>query len=322
MIGAFFSGQGSQHIGMGGFLIENYPQAKTIFEQASEVLGFDLIDMVLNGDEATLALTKNTQPALLTHSYATFKVLEDLGHLKVKAGAGHSVGEYAALVSSGAVQFQDAVRLVRLRGELMQEAVPAGQGGMLAVMGLEPSEITKMCLWVMETSGLTPLEPANFNSPGQTVISGNLEAITWAQKNFDPKVIGIENKKVRLIPLKVSAPFHCSMMRPAEDKMAEEIRATEFKTPKWGVIQNYTGTLVTDPETLKENLIRQISAPVKWVDCVNTMLSMGIKTSGEFGPGKVLSGLLKKIDDQSLMTCFNLNSLDELNAFNEQLSLS
>lgn len=314
MIAALFPGQGSQHVGMGGFLLEESTIAKQTFEEASDTLGFDMFDLCLKGPEDKLRLTENTQPALVTTSVATYRVVKEKTGLTPTASAGHSVGEYAALVAAGVFDFAKSVELVKLRGKLMQESVPVGKGGMLAVMGLDPSEVTALCEWAEKESGITPLEPANYNSPGQIVVSGNADLIKWVQENFSPDKINSDKKKVRLIPLKVSAPFHCSMMKTAETEMKGAIDEVTFNTANFGVAQNFTGTIETDPEKMKANLIAQISGPVRWVECVEAIKKAGATRVGEFGPGKVLTGLMKKIDPEAFQS-FNFNSLEDLQAF-------
>ncbi len=296
MYGILFPGQGSQSVGMGESLLKEFTPAKIIFEEASDTLGYDMKKLCLEGPTEKLQLTENTQPALLTHSIAAYNSLRSEIDLKIQACAGHSVGEYAALVSCGVLSFAKAVELVRLRGQLMQKVVPVGKGGMLAVMGLDPQEVIDLCQWATKESGQSPLEPANYNSPNQIVISGNSNTIEFAVQNFSPEKINSEKKKVRLIPLKVSAPFHCSMMAEAENEMAGAIEEVDFKAPQFAVSQNFTGQLETEPKQIKENLIKQITGAVRWVECIDSMKATGIETYLELGPGKVLAGLLKKIN--------------------------
>ncbi|MCB0379431.1 MAG: ACP S-malonyltransferase [Bdellovibrionales bacterium] len=320
MFGALFPGQGSQHVGMADFLLEGFPRAKHVFEEASDAIGVDLVKMVTEGDEATLALTENTQPALVTMSFAVFRVLKDMcdGNLDITAGAGHSVGEYSALACSGAITLTDAVKLVRLRGQLMQQAVPVGTGGMMAVIGMPADDVLKLCAWTVEKSGLGPVEPANYNSPAQTVISGSAEALKWLKEKFEQYKSGENTNKIKLIPLKVSAPFHCSLMRPAEAKMKEAIESTTFHAPQWGIIQNYTASLEKDPDVLRVNLVKQISGAVRWTECMQTLKAQDVRSVAEFGPGRVLTGLLKKIDPEAFSP-FNLNSVGELNSFENHI---
>ena len=314
MIGALFPGQGSQHLGMGDFLFQAFPRAKEIFQTASEVLDLNMEDLIFYGSESELSLTKNAQPAILTVSMAQYRVLKDMGELSVTAGAGHSLGEYSALVASGALGFEEALLLVRRRGELMQKAVPQGQGGMMAVIGLNPEEVDLMCQHVCKSSQQGPLEPANYNTYDQTVVSGSLGAIQWAKDNFSPRMIDSDKKAFRLIPLKVSAPFHCSMMKPVEEKMRLELEKIRFYPPQWGIVQNSCAQLVTDPHELRQNLIHQIASPVRWAESIGVLREMEIEAMAEFGPGQVLMGLLEKIDKKivrySLNSISNLRSLD------------
>lgn len=305
-----FPGQGSQHVGMGKFLYEEFKIARDVFEEASDSIHIDLKKMCFESDEATLSLTENTQPALLTVSAATFSVLNSILELKPTAVAGHSVGEYAALVAAQTLKLTDAVRLVRMRGQFMQTAVPVGVGGMVACMGLTAEEADQVCQWVESTSGLKPLEPANYNSPDQIVLSGSQTAIEWARKEFSPEKLGW-SKKVRMIPLKVSAPFHCSLMKPAEDNMAIELQKVEFKDATIPVVQNYTARMHSKANELRENITRQISGSVRWLQSMQLVLESRPQAFIECGSGKVLSGLLKKIDAQNT-TVFGVNSLDDI----------
>lgn len=308
-----FPGQGSQHVGMGQFLFNEFAIAKQTFEEASDALSIDMKKLCFASDETTLALTENTQPALLTVSTATFRVLKQILPLNITASAGHSVGEYAALVTGNAISLADGVRLVRRRGQLMQQAVPVGEGGMLAVIGLSPEEVETLCQWAEKESGLSPLEPANYNSPDQIVVSGKAQIIEWLRENFSAEKLGW-NKKVRLIPLKVSAPFHCSMMKPAEERMAEELRSVTFSDADGPIVQNFTSLAHVESEELRENINRQITGAVRWSQSMELILRMGTHHFIECGCGKVLSGLLKKIDTQA-SPAFNMNSLEDIKAF-------
>jgi [acyl-carrier-protein] S-malonyltransferase len=308
-----FPGQGSQHLGMGQFLYNEFAIAKQTFEEASDAISYDLKKLCFSSDEATLALTENTQPALLTVSVATYRVLKQIKELKIAASAGHSVGEYAALVTAEALTLRDGVRLVRKRGQLMQQAVPVGEGGMLAVIGLNPDEVVQLCQWAEKESGISPLEPANYNSPDQIVVSGKADLIQWVRENFAPEKLSWK-KKVRLIPLKVSAPFHCSMMKPAEDRMADELKAVHFSDSNWSIVQNFTSQGHVDAQELCENITRQITGAVRWTQSMELILRMGTHHFIECGCGKVLTGLLKKIDTQG-SPAFNMNSLEDIKAF-------
>lgn len=320
---------------MGQYLVENFKEAREVFEEASDAIKLDLQKLCFTATDEELALTKNTQPALLVVSVATYRVLYQLTGFTAAAGAGHSIGEYAALVTSNSLRFSDGVRAVRRRGEAMQEAVPVGEGAMAAVMGLSAKQVQYLCKWVEETSGFTPLEPANFNSPGQIVVSGRATAVQWLQQNLKTLSVDemdisnergvalaeVAKARVKIIPLKVSAPFHCSLMKPAEDVMRGLLEETEFQNSNYPVVQNFVAQPVTSAPTLRENVIRQISAPVRWIECMESLRKQGHRQFIECGSGKVLSGLVKKIDSESLRT-FNLNNLEELKEVENLLNAS
>lgn len=314
-----FPGQGSQQPGMGRFLFENFQIAKQTFEEASDALSFDMKKLCFEGSEADLALTENTQPALLLVSTATQRVLgKDFG-IKPVAAAGHSIGEYAALVAANVTDFSDSMRAVRTRGQAMQSAVPVGKGGMVAVLGLEPEQVEVLCNYVVKTSGFSPLSPANFNCPGQIVISGSQQAIDWLKENFKPEVIFTEApKRAKLIPLVVSAPFHCEMMMPAENKMREVLTAMKFNTAAFPVVQNFHAKAEIEGPALRENLIRQVSAPVRWTQSMEVLKQMNHAKIVECGAGKVLNGLIKKIDSD-FFTVLNTNSMEDLKTIEESL---
>ncbi len=313
-----FPGQGSQQPGMGRFLFENFKVAQETFEEGSEALKMDLKKLCFEGSEADLALTENTQPALLLVSTATQRVLtKDFG-IKAVAAAGHSIGEYAALVAAGVTRFDESMRAVRTRGQAMQTAVPVGKGGMVAVLGLESDQVDTLCTYAVKNSGTGPLSAANFNSPGQIVISGSLETINWLKDNFKPEAIFAEApKRAKLIPLSVSAPFHCEMMKPAEDKMREVLTTMEFKNSAFPIIQNFHAKAETEGPLLRENLIRQVSAPVRWTQSMEVLKSMNHAHLIECGAGKVLQGLLKKIDGDffKVMTTTSLEDVKIIEDF-------
>ncbi|WP_413291532.1 ACP S-malonyltransferase [Bdellovibrio sp. HCB337] len=321
MMTLLFPGQGSQQPGMGRFLFENFKAAKETFEEASEALSQDMKKLCFDGTEAELALTENTQPALLVVSTATQRVLKSEYHLKVSASAGHSIGEYAALVAANVIDFAPAMRAVRTRGQAMQSAVPVGQGGMIATLGLEPDQAQFLCDFVVKNSGFSPLSPANFNSPGQIVLSGSMKAIEWLKANFKPEIFPEPPKRAKLIPLNVSAPFHCEMMLPAEKKMREILTAMEFRAPEFKIVQNFTANFENKPEQLRENLIRQVSAPVRWTESMEVLKTQGLTKCVESGAGKVVAGLLKKIDSEAF-TVFGTNSLEDLKLIEEFLKAS
>ena len=311
--GGVFPGQGSQRIGMGKFLFDNFPTARQTFEEASDTLKIDFKKLCFEGPESDLTLTANLQPALLLVSTATTRVVQEIRPVKFKALSGHSIGEYAAVVTAGALKFTDALKAVRARGEAMQAAVPVGQGAMLAVMGLDAPVVKDLCIFVETQSGLRPVEIANDNAPGQIVISGSAKAIDWIKTNFKAEAFNPEIKRIKFIPLNVSAPFHCSLMKPAEDRMRSVLTEMSFTNVETPVVQNFTATAENTGNVIRENLIRQVSGSVRWVDCVKTLKSLGVTHLLELGAGKVLSGLIKKIDGEAF-SVFNINSLDDLGA--------
>ncbi len=318
MWAALFPGQGSQSVGMGKFLYENFSIAKQTFEEASDTLKIDFKKLCFEGPESELQLTENTQPALLLVSTATFRVVESIAEINIKAAAGHSVGEYAAVVTSGALAFTDALRAVRIRGQAMQKAVPVGEGGMVAVMGLTDDQVRFLCKWAEKTSGMRPIEPANFNAPGQVVISGSQKLIDWLKVNAKPEIFAPENPRLKMIPLAVSAPFHCSLMKPAEEEMGRVLSDIPFKDAKWPIVQNFTAKETTNGEELRKNLVYQVSGPVRWTQCMARLKELGCVRAIEFGAGRVLTGLAKKIDSNAPPP-FNINTLDELKALEAAL---
>ena len=314
-----FPGQGSQQPGMGRFLFENFKIAQETFEEGSEALKQDMKKLCFEGSEADLALTENTQPALLLVSTATQRVLRKDFSLKVQSAAGHSIGEYAALVAADVINFSEAMRAVRTRGQAMQSAVPVGQGGMVALLGLEPDQAQILCEYTVKNSGFGPLSPANFNCPGQIVISGSQKAINWLKDNFKPELIFAEApRRAKMIPLQVSAPFHCEMMKPAEDKMREVLTAMDFKTAAFPIVQNFHAKIETQGSVLRENLIRQVSAPVRWTQSMEALKALGHKDMIECGAGKVLQGLLKKIDPEFFQVQ-TTTSLEDIKNIEESL---
>jgi [acyl-carrier-protein] S-malonyltransferase len=315
MWAALFPGQGSQTVGMGRFLYENFAVARELFEEAGDTLKLDFKKLCFEGPESDLQLTENTQPALLLVSTVTFRVLQSLTTMPIKAAAGHSIGEYAAVVTAGGMSFVDGLRAVRIRGQAMQKAVPVGQGGMLAVMGLTEPQVIHLCDWAEKTSGLKPIEPANFNAPGQIVISGSLELCdwlcNWLRTNPKPEIFAPESPRLKLIPLNVSAPFHCSLMKPAEQEMRRILTDIKFSDTNWPIVQNFTAQETKSADVVRENLILQVSGPVRWTQCAARLKELGIEQMIEFGAGRVLTGLAKKIDSSS-PSPFNINSLEEL----------
>lgn len=284
-----FPGQGSQQVGMGKSLSDQFPLARTVFTEADEALGFGISDLCFNGPEDELQLTANTQPAILTASVAAWRVLAEKG-IKPAVVAGHSLGEYSALVAAGALELRDALRLVRQRGEFMQEAVPVGQGAMAAILGIDGAKVTEACEAALASSPAGQCcAPANFNTPTQIVIAGSKEAVERAAEEC--KARGAK----RAVLLKVSAPFHSALMMPAQENMSGPLAETTFKNLTFPIINNVDAAVVTDGAEARAALVRQISSPVRWTESVSKMLDQGIDTFVEVGPGKVLVGLVKAI---------------------------
>ena len=281
-----FPGQGSQAPGMGADLARDWPVCRDVFAEADEALGFRISTLCFEGPASELVLTANTQPAILTVSVAIDRLLASLGARPAFA-AGHSLGEYSALVSAGVLSLADALRAVRLRGSAMQEAVPAGQGAMAAVLGLDPASVEEICRAAAEGEVVSP---ANFNSPEQTVISGHAGAVARASK------LAQERGASKVVSLSVSAPFHCSLMRPAEQRLAEHLASVTFHDPSFPVVVNADATPVTTGEAARDALIRQVCSPVRWVESVQALRSLGGRLFVEVGPGKVLTGLMRRID--------------------------
>jgi [acyl-carrier-protein] S-malonyltransferase len=280
-----FPGQGSQNPGMGKELAENFPVARQVFEEADDALGFAISRLCFEGPAEDLQLTENTQPAILTVSVAAFRAMQEAGVAAPAFVAGHSLGEYSALVAGGSLSLSDAVRTVRARGRYMQEAVPVGTGAMAAVLGAELSEIGRICV---EASQNQVCSIANLNSPSQAVIAGNTEAV-------DRAVELLSGVAKRVIKLKVSAPFHCALMRPAQDRLAADLEELNFSEPAIPVVTNVDARATTAPDELRDALVRQVSAPVRWVESMQLLIEQGVDTFVEAGPGKVLSGLMRQI---------------------------
>jgi len=281
-----FPGQGSQAVGMGKDFADRYPVAKQTFEEADAALATNLSQLCFEGPEDQLRLTENTQPAILTVSVAAWRVLNQQG-IKPAFVAGHSLGEYSAHVAAGTLTFTDAVRAVRNRGQYMQAAVPVGTGSMAAVVGMQIDTVVALCA---DAAQGEVCEPANINSPDQIVISGHTTAIERAVKLAEERGA----KRAKMLP--VSAPFHCSLMKAAQDLLAEDLRALTFCAPQIPVIANVYARAVEDAVSSREALIRQVTGSVKWSESVQLLISRGVETFVEVGPGKVLSGLLRQID--------------------------
>lgn len=284
--GFVFPGQGSQKLGMLAELASANPVIVDTFSQASAVLDLDLWQICQHDSDNILDRTDITQPALLTASVAIWRLWQERSGLSPAILAGHSLGEYSALVCAGVVRFEDAVMAVHKRGQFMQAAVPAGTGKMAAIVGLENYQIDEIC---DEAERHQVVSAANFNSPGQTVIAGDAEAVDRAI------ALCKEAGAKRALPLNVSVPSHCDLMRPAAKQLAAVLEAIDFAAPEIAVVQNYSAEISHDPEQIKQNLLKQLHEPVRWVDCVNVMHKAGIQRLVECGPGKVLCGLIKRI---------------------------
>ena len=298
-----FPGQGSQIVGMGVEFYNNYDFVKKIFDQADESLGYKISKIILEGPEDELKLTKNTQPAILTVSYAIFSVLKkefNFDFKSTKYFAGHSLGEYSALVCSESLSFKDALFLLHERGKAMQAAVPIGEGSMIAVLGSKIDEINN---FISKIRNKKVCEIANDNAEGQTIISGDINSINLLQNILK------ENKK-KFIPLNVSAPFHCTLMKPAAISMKDKINSIEFKKPIYDIISNVTSLPENNPASIKQLLIQQIYSCVRWRESIISRSKGEVNNFIEIGPGKVLSGMVKRTIKE--INCFSINSIDDI----------
>ena len=296
-----FPGQGSQSVGMGKDLADHFPVARAVFEEADQALGFSISKLCFDGPEEELRKTFNTQPAILTVSVAALRVIQEAG-LVCDITAGHSLGEYSALVAAGVLEFADAVRLVNKRGQFMQEAVPLGEGAMAAVLGMDREKVVEICAEVEKEAGA--VQAVNFNCPGQIVIAGKTVAVEKAAAAL--KAAGAK----RAIMLPVSAPFHSTLLQPAAEKLALELEKVSFHEPKLPVVANVTGKISTNSNEIKQLLVTQAANPVLWEDCVATVAAYGATVSVEVGPGKVLTGFTKKIAPE--IATFNVEDMESL----------
>jgi [acyl-carrier-protein] S-malonyltransferase len=294
LIAFIFPGQGSQKVGMGQALAEAFPVCREAFEEADAALGEPLSRLCFDGPEEQLTLTENTQPAILAVSIAAYRLLASRGLLPAFV-AGHSLGEYSANVAAGTLAFPDALRIVRRRGRYMQEAVPVGTGAMAAVLGLDGDQVAKACEAAAEGQVVSP---ANMNGPGQVVIAGNRDAVTRAGERA--KALGAK----RIVPLNVSAPFHCALMKPAEERLRPELRALPVRSPRVPIVANVDAEPKHAAADAIEALIAQVSSPVRWEAVVRRLASEGVTTYVEVGPGAVLSGLVRKIHREASVMSF------------------
>ena len=299
-IAFLFPGQGSQAVGMCRELYYRFPVARKVFEEADATLGFSLSQLCFDGPEDQLKLTENTQPAILSVSYAAAMVLKEHG-ITAQVAAGHSLGEYSAHAAAGTLSFADAVSTVRNRGRYMQQAVPAGQGAMAAVLGMTADLVSAACTdAAQETSAV--VSPANFNSPEQTVISGSVVGVERAA------ALCKDRGAKRTVMLPVSAPFHCALMQPAQDRLAEDLRMLNFAAPQIPVVANVDAAFVRD--AARDTLTRQVTGAVRWVECMRLLIAEGVTHFVEVGPGKVLCGLMRQIDRSQ--TCLNVEDAASL----------
>ena len=302
-----FSGQGAQYVGMGKDVAEAYPEADAIYEKASAALDFDIKKMIFNGDEETLKITENTQPAIVATSIALMQPLLSAG-IRPDVTAGLSLGEYSAHVAAGSLSFFHAVALVRKRGKFMQEEVPVGKGTMAAILGLSDDVVAECC---QQASAEGVVQPANYNCPGQVVIAGEVKAVEKAV------ALLTEKGAKRAMMLNVSAPFHCSLLQGAGEKLMKEMEDMDINPMEVPVVANVTGHYIQNISDIKPLLKAQVSSPVKWTQCVQTMIADGVDTFVEIGPGKVLTGFIKKIDKN--VKTFNVENVESLKSTLEAL---
>ena len=307
MFSVIFPGQGSQSVGMGKNLYDNFDFVKELFKRADDILGYSLSKIILDGPKDTLNYTENTQPAIFLVSYSIYELVKRESNINLEIAkyfAGHSLGEYSALAATSSLDFDDAIKLLKARGNAMQAAVPKGQGGMLAVLGTEIKNLNEI---LDQNKSKYECFIANDNSNGQTVLSGNI-------KDLDLLIEDLNKNSIKNIKLPVSAPFHCKLMRPATEIMTKEIAETNFNDSKNFIVSNVTARETKNSNEIKELLIKQIESPVKWRESVLYMIGNGVKKFIEIGPGKVLSGLIKRIDRS--VELISINDIDDLKKIN------
>ena len=305
-----FPGQGSQYPGMGKNLVENFPVAKLLFEEANDALRFSISKLCFEGSVDDLQLTENTQPAILTTSAAVFRTMQSEGFPKPEYVAGHSLGEYSALFAASGVTIEAAVRTVRSRGKYMQDAVPVGTGAMAAVIGGDLKTIEQSCA---EAAQKQICAPANINAPNQVVIAGHTEAVDRASELLK------ERGAKRVVKLNVSAPFHCELMKPAQERLAADLETVDFQELMTRLVTNVDAAEITKGDDARECLVRQVTAPVRWLQSIEHMIANGIETFVEVGPGKVLTGLMRQINRD--VKCFNVEDADSLKSTAAALGL-
>ena len=305
-----FPGQGSQYPGMGKGLVENFPVAKLLFEEADDALRFSISKLCFEGSVEDLQLTENTQPAILTTSAAVFRTMQSEGFPKPDYVAGHSLGEYSALFATSSLAINAAVRTVRLRGQYMQEAVPVGTGAMAAIIGGDLKTIEQTCA---EAAQNQVCAPANINAPNQVVIAGHAEAVDRASELLR------ERGAKRVVKLNVSAPFHCELMKPAQERLAANVETVDFKDLAMPLVTNVDADEIETGDAARQSLVRQVTAPVRWLQSIEHMIAIGVETFVEVGPGKVLTGLMRQINRD--VKCFNVEDADSLKSTAAALGL-
>lgn len=314
-ISAVFPGQASQYVGMSKTLVEQFPWTRDVFEEASDAIKEDVLKLCGEGPEDVLQLTKNQQPCILTTSYAWFQVLKKNLDFSPFAGAGHSLGEYSALLASGAMTLTEAVKLVRTRGELMQNAVPQGKGKMAAVLGLSDDKVKELCIKASQNEDSSFVVPANFNAPSQVVVAGHADAVERAQGIASDPNSG-ELKARKFVPLNVSAPFHSPLMKPVAQQFTSHLQAVKWQKRSFPIAHNVDAQIRSEGDLISL-LTQQLDHPVLWTSCVSSLVSHGTRAFIEMGPNKVLTGLIKRIADN--VKLFSLDSIDDLKKFETYL---